>query len=577
MFKNILITLNFLNQREKIIFLLIFALILAGIVFDIITTALIYPLVNTILNDNYTFNFLPDFFKKYNFFDLSSSEYRIPLIIIVLIAFFYLLKAIILTIKIFYLEKSIANLQKRLAHDLYQKYLDESLNFMKLNNSSKLIRNIQGEVTNFCTKNIPTILNLISDIILFFSISFVLIYLQPLLSLLIITFFILIGSFFAAITKKSNYQFGELRTKFSKYLIKHLMESFNGFRVIKIFHKEKFFLSIFKHFSKNEIEARKNQLIFQNLPLVWLEFFGILTILLILIFTTYYKYNFDQIFSFLALFMVAMYRILPSINRILKSIQALRFGNVSLRILQENLEENSGNDKEKKSFNEQIPNIEFQNNIKISNLYFKYKDNENYIIKNLNAEIKKNNITGIFGKSGSGKSTLIDLICGLIEPSRGEITINDYKINNNYFWQSKIGIVPQEVYLLDDTIKKNIAFGVNEKNIDNVSLLKSLENSDLNHFVKEMKNDLETVIGEQGSLISGGQRQRIGIARALYLNPKVLIFDEATTALDKDTEKNILETIIKIKKDTTIIIVSHNLEVMKICDEIINLDENKTS
>ena len=275
--------------------------------------------------------------------------------------------------------------------------------------------------------------------------------------------------------------------------------------------------------------------------------------------------------------MVAMYRILPSINRILKSIQALRFGNVSLRILQENLEQNSGNDKEKKSFNEQIPNIEFQNNIKISNLYFKYKDNENYIIKNLNAEIKKNNITGIFGKSGSGKSTLIDLICGLIEPSRGEITINDYKINNNYFWQSKIGIVPQEVYLLDDTIKKNIAFGVNEKNIDNVSLLKSLENSDLNHFVKEMKNDLETVIGEQGSLISGGQRQRIGIARALYLNPKVLIFDEATTALDKDTEKNILETIIKIKKDTTIIIVSHNLEVMKICDEIINLDENKTS
>ncbi len=172
---------------------------------------------------------------------------------------------------------------------------------------------------------------------------------------------------------------------------------------------------------------------------------------------------------------------------------------------------------------------------------------------------------------------MIDLICGLIEPSRGEITINDYKINNNYFWQSKIGIVPQEVYLLDDTIKKNIAFGVNEKNIDNVSLLKSLENSDLNHFVKEMKNDLETVIGEQGSLISGGQRQRIGIARALYLNPKVLIFDEATTALDKDTEKNILETIIKIKKDTTIIIVSHNLEVMKICDEIINLDENKTS
>ncbi len=202
------------------------------------------------------------------------------------------------------------------------------------------------------------------------------------------------------------------------------------------------------------------------------------------------------------------------------------------------------------------------------------KKKKKQIFKNFDFIIKKNDFLGVVGRSGSGKSTLIDILIGLYKPEKGKILVDNQNIEKNIKgWQSNIGCVPQEVFIFDDTLKKNIAFGINSSNIDEKRLKQSIEFSFLKEFTENLENGLDTEIGEKGAKVSGGQRQRIGIARAIYNNPDILIFDESTNALDNFTEKKILNEIHLLKGKKTIILISHKKENLKNCDKILDLDE----
>ena len=227
----------------------------------------------------------------------------------------------------------------------------------------------------------------------------------------------------------------------------------------------------------------------------------------------------------------------------------------------------------KKNF---IKNEIFSNNIKLKNISFNYGTAKNIAVNNINIDITKGKSIGLIGKSGSGKSTLVDIIIGLLEPSTGEILIDDNNIGvKKISWQKQLGYVPQEVYLLDDTIRNNITFGIEKEEIDEKLLSDVIEKSQLKNLINSLPNKLDTIIGDRGARLSGGEKQRIGIARALYNKPKVIVFDEATSALDIYNENKILKEIYENKKDKTLIIISHRNNTVKYCDLIYVMEDGK--
>ena len=283
--------------------------------------------------------------------------------------------------------------------------------------------------------------------------------------------------------------------------------------------------------------------------------------------------NLLNYFPKIALFGAAAFRLLPSINRLANNFQILRYASpVVSKIYEEFPLKGEENHNQKN-----VSNFIFNKEIKIENLSFKYPENNENILENITLEIKSGESIGIVGETGSGKSTLVDIICGLLRCNEGSFLIDGHKIKeeNIKAWQQNIGYVPQNVYLLDDTIKENIIFGkkTNDRNIN--SLSESIKSAQLENLISNLPNGLETIVGERGARLSGGQIQRIGIARALDNNPKLLIFDESTSALDTKTERELIKDIIKLKANKTLILISHRLSVLENCDRIYEVKDKK--
>jgi ABC-type bacteriocin/lantibiotic exporter with double-glycine peptidase domain len=278
----------------------------------------------------------------------------------------------------------------------------------------------------------------------------------------------------------------------------------------------------------------------------------------------------EHLIPTVGLFVAAAFRMLPSITRIMNSIQIIKISNNSIDILYDEFKSFINYDISSHSND----SITFNNNIKLHNIGFSY--NNSKFIEGLNLTIIKGETIGFIGQSGSGKSTIIDILLGLLKPKMGKILVDDKNVENNLrSWQDKIGYVPQTIFLTDDTLINNIAFGIEVNEIDNEKVLKCIQMAQLEEFIDSLPLGLHTFVGERGVRLSGGQRQRIGIARALYTNPEVLFLDEATSALDVNTEEHIMNMILQLKGEKTIIIVAHRHSTVKICDKIFKINHGK--
>ena len=282
--------------------------------------------------------------------------------------------------------------------------------------------------------------------------------------------------------------------------------------------------------------------------------------------------DFAYIVSLLGLFAAAAFRLMPSLTRIMNSIQKIIYNRPAINSIYKEFEDF----KKSVSQNKDLENISFSHQLNFQNLSFKYPDSNKLILNGLNFTIKSGATIGIIGESGTGKTTLINILLGLLQPTKGEILVDGKKIKNNLKgWQKMIGYVPQDVYIMDDTIKKNIAFALPEEQINKEQVISSIKKSKLEDFVSNLEDGMNTNIGEFGDKISGGQRQRIAIARALYRDPKVLIFDEFTNSLDLETEKNILKEVFNLKGKKTVIMIAHRLTTLENCDLIYKIEEGK--
>jgi ATP-binding cassette subfamily B protein len=277
-----------------------------------------------------------------------------------------------------------------------------------------------------------------------------------------------------------------------------------------------------------------------------------------------------------SIFLVVSIRIIPSVNRIITSLQNIKYFDASLDSLLTDLEPTNLKLVAINKINESNNKIDFQKEIRFNNVFFNYSKLDKPVLENASLTIKKNEFVGIIGETGTGKSTLVDLLIGLLSPSKGTITVDGKNINNNLeSWKEKLGYVQQNTYLLDESIKNNVAFGYKENQFDIAKIENSIEKAQLIKFVNNLKNGLDSYVGEHGVKISGGEKQRIAIARALYNDPDILILDEATSSLDLDTEAKILETLVKFKKNKTMIFITHRTSSLGYCDRVFKIENNE--
>ncbi len=575
---NLLITTSkILNQKEKFNLFLIFILITISSFLEMIGIGLILPLLTIIVDNNFFYNNEIVNIIKFKLNIESKSQFVILIIALLIIA--NLLKASFLTLTAWKQARDISNIHIRFTNKLYLDYINSPWEFLVNKNSGTLLRNIHMSTHEFTSKVLVSYIQIASEVMMLAFVISMLLILQLKMTILAILFFSFVGFIAQKITKKYNFKFGEIRNKNLQLINKHLIETFRSFKLIRTFNKEKIFSKNYLDISSKEIMAKTSQDIFNKLPRIWIEFFSILTICLVTIMATKYNENFSSLIPIIGLFVAAAYKLLPSLTRILNTMQNFRFAKPAVLDLEKEMNEINKKLNLIKIKDEEIKinNINFNKNILIKNVYFSYGDSKQNVFENFCYEIEKNKVLGIIGASGSGKSTLVDLLMGISTPKSGKILIDGKDDIRDFtrYWQSKIGYVPQETYLLDESIKSNIAFGIPENQIDEDKIKKIISSIGLKEMIENLPEGINSKVGDNGVKISGGQKQRLGIARALYISPQIIILDEATSALDVKNEEIILKLINNFKNEISIIIVSHRQTIFPYCNKILNLDEIK--
>lgn len=547
-------------SNKKIIY--IFVLVLIGMILEITSLGVIFPIINLITEPEsiikYTnSSFIINFLNHTSKFNLLA--YGLFLLILI-----YIFKTIFLFYSIWYQNKFTSKISADISKKMYEGYLNLPYEFHLNRNSSHLARNVQSEVELF-TGLTQAVIFLVSELSVIVGLAFLLISIEPEGAIFLIIFLGFLGYSFHKISKKYLKKWGEKRQFYSGEIRKNIMQGFGGIKDVKIFSKESYFLNQFNHDNKiyTSVQA-KYSTIYQS-PRLYLELLAIIGLSGLLFVMNLSGKSIESTIPSLGIFVASAFRMIPSINRIIASFQTFSFSKPVIDLLINEFKLFNNND----YINHGLKKFHFTNNIIIKNLTFSYNGTNINILKDISLTIEKGETIGIIGESGSGKSTLVDILLGLLDFKNGEILIDSIRFDTlKKSWQNEIGYVPQSIFLLDDTIKKNIAFGINENEIDNKRVIQVIKLAELDDFVNNQPNGIESNVGERGAKLSGGQRQRIGIARALYNNPEILILDEATSALDNETELNIMTSIYKLKGKITIIIIAHRLSTLTNCDNI---------
>jgi len=554
-----------LDKRTKKIFIfLIFSMIL-GAVLETLGITLILPLFSILLSDNYALpKFILDIFP---FLELSSHQ-DIIIYTIALFIFFYIFKSGYLAYLVYIQAKFIYSIQRDISTRLYKSYLNQEYSYHLQKHSAKIISNTITESMQFAMSFTAPVIYLLTDIFIIIGIFTLLLIVEP-FGAVSVLFIYLIGSFLYSYSKDKSSRWGEARQEHEAKRIQTAQQGISGIKDVKLYGLESVFSNYYSSSTGISLKAGRLQTTLQGMPKI---FFELLTVLALsaLILSLYFSNTASaDIISILGIFAMSAFKLLPSISRLVSNIQALRFGIPVIDIIEKELENEFV--ESSKTF---IDRLNYSKSINLENINFLYEGEKRKALNNINLIIESGQTIGFIGPSGAGKSTLVDIILGLLHPTSGKISVDGVSINNQYIksWQKNIGYVSQSIYLLDDSFRKNIAFGLSDDEIDNDRLQNAIKLSKLEEFINSLPDGIETFVGESGVRISGGQRQRIGIARALYNNPSVLVLDEATSALDINTESEVMNSIKKLYGHKTIIIIAHRLSTVKDCDYIYKLD-----
>ncbi len=564
--------LNYIfSKRDKFIIFIILIAVIIGSIFELLGVAIFSPFVSIIMDASIIQETEP-LKKLYDWLDLSSDREFLA-IMAVCIMFIYIFKNIYLAVEKNWMYKFSYSVQKKLSVRLLRSYIKEPYVFHLNHNIAILQRSLQ-EDTDLFTKGIIHAQELVAEIVVCVVIGVYLYIESKSITVIVLVMLVVSVLIFTTISKKFSASLGAQNQYYKGKIYQWVNQSLGGIKELKILNREDYFIESYEeYFGKYVYGLRINRLL-ASLPRYFVEAVCMTGLLLAIIIKMFWgQGDITDYISQLSVFAIAAFRLLPAVGKINEHVANILYSSPSVDLIYHDLK---SVEEEPKVVEKENGKLQFEKEIRINKVSYHYPDSEEQVLDEVSLVIPKGKMVAFVGESGAGKTTLVDVILGLLSPQMGKIFVDDINVCQHlYLWQKEIGYIPQTIYLSDDTIRNNIAFGIRADEIDEEAVKQALHKAQLWDFVDDLPEGLDTMVGDRGIRLSGGQRQRIGIARALYHNPQILVLDEATSALDSETESAVMEAIDFLQGEKTILIIAHRLTTIKNADMIYEVGNGK--
>lgn len=566
--------LQLLSKRQKKVAIGIIILMFVGALAESLGVSLVLPLITSVMNE---FGWNTEWYGRFicRLFDIQTRETYIKVLLLLLIAI-YVIKNIYLIFEYYVQYSYIAHNRYGMQKQLMKKYLYKPY-ISYLNSSSGEIMRVVNDDTNMTSLLLMSLLEYYMELIVCVVLVITIFLISPMITMVLAIAFLVELYLIVHVMKPAMRRIGKKRLSERALVNKWILQALNGIKSIRVSKTEKFFEEKYNVHARNVVEAERKEQTYKKMPQAFIEAATVVAVLGTVLILLERGIKLVDIVPVLSAFVVAAIRLLPSINRISNGINTVIYNEPALdNVLKCIRDEDVVNCNNLVVSREGQKQIKFKNNVCLQNVTFSYLGSSSPVLENANLKINKGQSVGIVGTSGAGKTTAVDIMLGLLKPQSGQVLVDGVDIEENMrSWLSCLAYIPQQIFLMDDSIKINVAFGKNKEEINEEQVWNAIREAQLESFVKTLPQGIDTSIGEAGVRLSGGQRQRIGIARALYNNPDILFFDEATSALDSETEAAIMESINQLRGNKTLIIIAHRLTTIEKCDLVYKVENGK--
>lgn len=556
---------DLLNSTERRSAVLLLGLMFIGMALETLGVGLIIPAIAFFTQSDYANNY-PSLQPL--LVELGNPSQKVLVIVgmLVLVAV-YLIKTIFLAFLAWRQMSFAFGVQAQISQRLFTVYLHQPYTFHLQRNSAQLIRNVTGEVNTFTFNTMLPGMSLLTEALVLFGLCILLLVVEPMGALIVVSVLGISAWGFHRLTRSRITRWGEARQYHEGLRIQHLQQGLGGAKDVKVLGRESEFLEQYRLHNVQSARAWQFQATLQQLPRLWMELLAVCGLATLVLTMLVQGHALEVILPTLGLFAAAAFRLMPSANRILSAVQSMRYGLPVIDTLHAELELASPTTPV--SHKHATP---FRDALELDKVSYTYPGAPAPALNELSLSIRCGESVGFIGASGAGKSTLVDILLGLLTPTVGEVRVDGVGIGHALRnWQDQIGYVPQSIFLTDDTLRRNVAFGIPNEQIEEAEVWRAIHAAQMDEFVQSLPQGLDTLVGERGIRLSGGQRQRIGIARALYHDPEVLVLDEATSSLDVATERDVMNAVRALQGAKTILIVAHRLSTVKQCNRLFRL------
>ncbi len=560
--------------RDRLIAGSLVALSLLGALLEMAGVALVMPFISLLSQPDLLTT--RESFRRLGEFLGGGGHSAVLVRLGVVLVLFFLGKNVLLGVSVFFQNSFLYRKMREVAHRLFLAYLRAPYLYHLSRNTAELQRNINSDVPVMFNWVVVHTFVLVGDVFVVTVVTALLFTVDALACAAVLALFLLVAVVFFRLFHGRTEQFGQMEQAAFGRMIRWVTQGLGGAKETRVLGLAPFFLSEFDRSNLEYARARRRVLTLNEVPRLLFETVAVGGILAIVLLALSRGREAREVLPVAAVFAAAAFRLMPAMSRIVRSLNLIRHFRPSLRVVLRDLGELRSIEEEPAP--EGGPPVPLEHAVALEDVWFSYPGREEPVLAGVTARVTKGSIVGFVGASGAGKTTLVDLMLGLIPPSRGRVTVDGQDIAGRLAtWRRSCGYIPQSIHLLDDSVRRNVALGIPDEGIDDDAVWRALGAARLEEFVRGLPAGLATVIGEGGARLSGGQRQRIGIARALYRDPAVLVLDEATSALDAETERGIAETIHSMRGARTVVVIAHRLTTVRRCDRLFFLDRGRVA